>query len=61
METIRELKKLNSDVRIIAISGGGITDSKIYLNLAAKLGAICTFIKNVGNEILISTIKEILS
>lgn len=61
LETIRELKKLNSDVRIIAISGGGITDPKIYLNLAAKLGAVCTFAKPVDNEILLSTIKKLLS
>jgi DNA-binding response OmpR family regulator len=61
LETIRELKKLNSDVRIIAISGGGIADPKIYLTLAAKLGAVNTFFKPVDNEILLSTIKEILS
>ena len=61
LETIRELKKLNYDVRIIAISGGGIADPKIYLTLAAKLGAVRTFTKPVDNEILLSTIKEILS
>ena len=61
LETIRELKKLNPDVPIIAISGGGIQDPKMYLDLASKFGAIRTFAKPVDNEILLSTIKEILS
>jgi FixJ family two-component response regulator len=61
LETTIELKKLNSDVRIIAISGGGMTDPKIYLNLASKLGAVATFTKPVNNKVLLSTIKEILS
>ncbi|MBU1387826.1 MAG: response regulator [Proteobacteria bacterium] len=61
IETIKDLKALNPDARIIAISGGGINDPKIYLNLAAKLGTICTFVKPVDNEILLSTIKKILS
>jgi len=61
LETIRELKKLNPDVRIIAISGGGITDPKMYLDLASKFGAVRTFSKPIDNEILLSAIKEILS
>jgi DNA-binding response OmpR family regulator len=61
LETIRELKKSNPDVPIIAISGGGITDPKMYLNLASKFGAVRTFAKPVDNDILLSTIKEILA
>ena len=60
LESIRELKKLNPDVKIIAISGGGITDPKMYLDLAVKFGAVRSFGKPVDNEILLSTIKEIL-
>jgi len=60
LETIRDLKKLNPHVPIIAISGGGITDPKMYLDLASKFGAFRTFSKPIDNEILLSTIKEIL-
>jgi len=61
LESIRELKKINPDVKIIAMSGGGIADPKVYLNLATKLGAVHTFAKPVENEILVSTIKELIS
>ena len=59
LESIRELKKLNPDVKIIAISGGGLVDPKMYLALASKLGAVKTFSKPIDNEVLISAIKEI--
>jgi YesN/AraC family two-component response regulator len=61
LETIRELKKINPDVEIIAISGGGSADPKIYLKIASNLGAIHTFTKPVDNEILLSKIKELLA
>lgn len=38
LETIRELMKIDPDVKIIAISGGGMADPKMYLNLASKFG-----------------------
>ena len=60
LESIRKLKELNPDVKTIAISGGGITDPKMYLDLATKFGALRSFEKPVDNEMLISTIKEIL-
>ncbi len=61
LESIRELKKLNPDIKIIAISGGGITDPKMYLNLASKFGAVRTFSKPIDNKILLATIKEIFA
>jgi YesN/AraC family two-component response regulator len=61
IELIREIKKINPNAQIIAISGGGITYPKLYLDLAGKFGAARTFSKPVDNAILISTIKEILS
>ncbi|MFI5336953.1 MAG: response regulator transcription factor [Opitutales bacterium] len=39
LATIIELRKINPRVRIIAISGGFAFDSKLYLNMARKLGA----------------------
>ncbi len=61
LETIGQLKKLNPNVKIVAISGGGVNDPKMYLHLAENLGAIKAFSKPIDNEILISAIKEILS
>jgi YesN/AraC family two-component response regulator len=61
LETIRELKKIDPDVKIIALSGGGLGDPKMYLNMASTFGAVRTFNKPVDNDILISNIKEILS
>ncbi|MCP3876655.1 MAG: response regulator [Desulfobacteraceae bacterium] len=59
LETISELKKINPDVKIIAMSGGGVGDPKTYLNIASKLGAVRAFAKPVDNNILLSAIKEI--
>jgi DNA-binding response OmpR family regulator len=39
LAVIMELRKLNPEVRIIAISGGFAHDPKLYLNMARKLGA----------------------
>ncbi len=61
LETIGKLKKLNPDVSVIAISGGGMTDPKMYLDLASKFGAVYTFSKPVDNDILVSTINELLA
>ncbi len=61
LETIRDIKKSNPHVPIIAISGGGITNPKMYLDLASKFGAVRTFSKPIDNKILLSAVKEILS
>lgn len=60
IETIKELKKLFPEVKIIAISGGGLTDPDIYLKIAGKLGAIETFNKPIDKEKFLSRIKELL-
>ena len=53
LETIREIREINPDMKIIAISGGGAVDPEIYLNLALKLGALETFTKPVYSDILL--------
>lgn len=60
LETIRELKGIKPEVKIIAISGGGLNDPKMYLDLASKFGAANTFSKPVDNEVLLSTLHEML-
>lgn len=61
LEVIREIRNLNPQAKIIAISGGGLVDPKMYLNLAQKLGAVRTFTKPIENEVLISAITETLT
>lgn len=61
LELIRELKKNDPNVKIIAISGGGITDPLMYLNLAVTFGAVKAFSKPMDMDLLIETVKEILS
>jgi DNA-binding response OmpR family regulator len=39
LETIRELKTLRPEIRIIAMSGGGILDKEGCLFMAGKMGA----------------------
>lgn len=61
LELIRELKKKDPDVKIIAISGGGIADPEMYLTVAVKFGALRSFVKPIDNELLLKTVKELLS
>jgi len=61
LETIGELKELNSDVKIIAMSGGGFGDPGMYLDLASGFGAVRTFSKPINNNELLSTIKDLIA
>ncbi len=61
LETIKELKALNPDVKIIAMSGGGTVDPGTYLDLAKRMGALCTFSKPIDNKLLVSTVKELIA
>ena len=61
LETIREIKKLNPDTKIITISGGGVVHPEMYLDLAGKLGADHSFAKPVDTEELVSAIKKLLA
>lgn len=61
LELIKELKSINNEIKIIAMTGGGITHPQMYLDLASKFGAERTFAKPVNNDDLLSAINEILS
>jgi len=61
IETIRDLKKISPDVKIIAMSGGGKIDSEDYLDLAAKFGVKATFIKGSDWSMLGSLVEKVLS
>ena len=40
LEMIRELRKMNPHVRVLAISGGGRVEAEEYLSVARKFGAV---------------------
>ncbi len=60
LETIREIRKTNTDVKIIAISGGGISDPQLYLDFAKKFGAQMTFSKPIDNKEIITAVRHLL-
>ncbi len=60
IETIVELKQLNPDVKLIAISGGGKLLPDEYLSFASRLGALRTFEKPIDRELLLRASRELL-
>jgi two-component system, chemotaxis family, chemotaxis protein CheY len=59
--TIRELRRLDPNVKIIAISGGGLGKAGDYLGLARMLGAMRTLAKPFLPEALLAMIVEVLA
>jgi YesN/AraC family two-component response regulator len=60
LESIMDLKEIDPDVKIIAMSGGGRLEPHSYLQMASKFGAKKVFQKPLSISLLLSTIKEIL-
>jgi len=60
IETIIELRRDFTDVKIIAISGGGQIDAETCLIMAKKLGAHYTFAKPFKLEKLLQAVEELL-
>ena len=54
------LKKEFPDVKIIAMSGGGLNKPEGYLKGAKKLGAACTLTKPIDRDEMLRAIKDIL-
>ena len=61
LETIREMRKENAAVRIIAISAGSPMYKMQFLELAEKFGASYTFNKPVNPDELISAVRTLLA
>ena len=55
---IIDLKKEFPDVKIIAMSGGGLNKPEGYLKGAQKLGAACTLTKPIDREVLLRAVKD---
>jgi DNA-binding NtrC family response regulator len=57
---IIELKKEFPDIKIIAMSGGGLNKPEGYLKGAQKLGAACTLTKPIDREKMLRSVKDTL-
>lgn len=61
LETIKEIRELNPDIKIIAMSGGVVVEPEMYLNIAKKFGAQYSFAKPIDNEELLLAVRNLLS
>ncbi len=59
-ETIRTLREMTPDIRIVAISGGGRNEPHTYLKFAQRFGADRAFSKPLDMSVLVSSIRELL-
>jgi len=60
LETIREMKRLAPDLKIIAMSGGGKVSSKNYLDTAKIFGATRIMAKPFTQKQMVSTVQELM-
>ena len=59
IETIADIKKLWPEIKILAISGGGVIDPEFYLMNASALGANLTLKKPFTRPELLSAIENL--
>jgi CheY-like chemotaxis protein len=60
LEVIREVRKRLPDLKIIAISGGGLQRSSLYLSVAEKTGMAKALPKPFSSEELLRVLRELL-
>lgn len=61
LETITEVRRFNPRVKIIAMSGGGRSGPRGYLDIAKKLGARRTLAKPFSQQEILDAIAEVLA
>jgi CheY-like chemotaxis protein len=71
VETIRQIREIAPDIKVIAISGGGNNApmhyepdaimTNTYLAAARKIGADRIFTKPIEREVILTAIRELLS
>jgi len=60
LETIREMKKIRSDLKIIAMSGGGKISADNYLETAKIFGASLVLEKPFSQKTMVDAVIELL-
>ncbi len=60
LETILDIRKVNPNAKIIAMSGGGSTQNMSFLKIAEKVGATCILPKPFKPDSLLSVIDKVL-
>lgn len=60
IELIREIKRANNDIRIIATAAGGVLDRGFILEMARKLGADLVLPRPFEIEQLLAAIAQVL-
>lgn len=60
LETIRSLTVSRPTFGLLAISGGGHLDGRVYLTLARHLGATATLAKPFSNREFLRTVEDLL-
>ena len=61
LETIRELRRISADIKIIAMSGGGRKSTSMYLKHAKEMGAAAILAKPFSNLELTQAIETALA
>jgi CheY-like chemotaxis protein len=61
LETITELRRDYSDIKIIAMSGGGRIGNLDFLGVAQLMGAKRTLSKPFSRQEILATVKEVLA
>ena len=61
LETIRAMRRAQPELKIIAMSGGGRSDSRDNLNMAKNFGATAVFAKPFSFKELHKVIDELLA
>jgi CheY-like chemotaxis protein len=60
IETIKAIRETTPEIGIIAVSGGGRLEPKLFLRAALILGADATFTKPFANAELLAKVAELL-
>lgn len=61
LETIREMKRMQSDLKIIAMSGGGKISADNYLHTARIFGASRILEKPFTQQQMVDTVHELMN
>ena len=60
LETIREMRRIKSDLKIIAMSGGGKVSADNYLQIARIFGAAKSIAKPFTQKEMVSAVQSLL-